>query len=107
MASTKDEFSVSVQPNDYGWVVHVHDGQGDRILLDLESKAAAVFDAIAAAEQRLLALGVEHFEVAELEKEDGYDEWLLAEIQEALDDPSPLIPHEEAMRQILATIKEK
>jgi len=42
-----------------------------------------------------------------MEKEEGYDEWLLAEIQEALDDPSPLIPHEEAIRQILAGIKEK
>lgn len=107
LASTKDAFSVSVEPDDCGWVVHVHDEQGVRLLLDVENKAAAVFDAIEAAEQRLLTLGIEHFEVKQLEKEEGYDEWLLAEIQEALDDPSPPIPHEEAMRQILAAIKEK
>ena len=35
----------------------------------------------------------------------AYDKWLKAEIQEALDDTSPTIPHDEAMRQIRAAIK--
>lgn len=107
LASAKDEFSVSVQPDDCGWLVYVHDRQGDRVLLDLESKSAAVFDALQAVEQRLLALGVEQFEVQKLEKEEGYDEWLIAEVQAALDDPSPPVPHEEAVRRIRAAIKAK
>ena len=35
----------------------------------------------------------------------AYTKWLKAEIQEAIDDTSPTIPHDEAMRQIRATIK--
>lgn len=37
----------------------------------------------------------------------AYTKWLKAEIQEALDDPSPTIPHAEAMRLIRAAIKQK
>jgi len=37
----------------------------------------------------------------------SYDEWLKTEVQEALDDPSPLVPHDEAIRQIRAAIKKK
>jgi hypothetical protein len=107
LASSQDQFSVSVEPDDLGWVVYVHDQQGEHALLDLESKAAAVFDELETVEQRLHALGVKNFEVKEMEKEAGYDEWLLAEIQEALDDPSPPVPHEEAVRRIRAAIKEK
>lgn len=36
----------------------------------------------------------------------AYDKWLKAEIQEAIDDTSPTIPHDEAMRQIRAAIKQ-
>lgn len=32
------------------------------------------------------------------------DDWLAAEVQEALSDPSPGIPHEEAMRPIRAAV---
>ena len=35
----------------------------------------------------------------------AYTKWLKAEIQEAIDDTSPTIPHIEAMRQIRAAIK--
>lgn len=107
LANTENEFSVSAQAQDDGWVVYVHDKQGDRVLLDLEGKAAAVFDALRAVEQRLFALGIEQFEIKRLEKENGYDDWLYAEVREALDDPAPLIPHEEAMRRIRAAIKVK
>lgn len=39
------------------------------------------------------------------QKDPGYDEWLAAQVQEALDDPAPLIPHEEAMRMIREAIR--
>lgn len=35
----------------------------------------------------------------------AYTKWLNAEVQEALDDTSPTIPHDEAMRQVRAAIK--
>lgn len=35
----------------------------------------------------------------------AYDKWLEAEIQEAIDDTSPTIPHDEAMRDVRAVIK--
>ncbi|MEO7495443.1 MAG: hypothetical protein ABIT83_07925 [Massilia sp.] len=35
----------------------------------------------------------------------AYDDWLRAEIQEAIDDPSPTISHEEVVRQVRAAIK--
>ena len=35
----------------------------------------------------------------------AYTKWLKAEIQEAIDDPSPSVPHDEAMRQVRAAIK--
>jgi hypothetical protein len=35
----------------------------------------------------------------------AYTKWLKAEIQEAIDDTSPTIPHDEALRQVRAAIK--
>lgn len=37
----------------------------------------------------------------------AYDAWLIAEVQEALDDDSPGIPHEEAMRMVRAAVFSK
>ncbi|MGV8894661.1 MAG: hypothetical protein ACOH2K_17320 [Burkholderiaceae bacterium] len=34
----------------------------------------------------------------------AYTKWLKAEVQEAIDDTSPTVPHDEAMRQIRAAI---
>ena len=34
----------------------------------------------------------------------AYDAWLAAEVQEALDDDSPSIPHDEAMRMVRAAV---
>jgi hypothetical protein len=36
----------------------------------------------------------------------AYDKWLKTEIQEAIDDTSPTISHDEAMRQVRAAIKQ-
>jgi DNA-damage-inducible protein J len=37
----------------------------------------------------------------------SYDAWFRAKVQEALDDPSPLVPHEQAMEEMQAIIDEK
>lgn len=36
-----------------------------------------------------------------------YDKWLIAEVQEALDDNSPTIPHETVMNEFQAAIAKK
>lgn len=105
LAGAGQEFSVSAQAQDDGWIIYVHDQQGDRALLDLEGKAAAVFDALEAVEQRLQALGIAQFEIYRRQRDEDYDAWLKGQVQEALDDPSPPIPHEEAIRMILAAIR--
>lgn len=107
LADAGSDFSVSAKAEAAGWLVYVHDQQGDRALLDLEGKATAVFDALETVGWRLRALGIAHFEVEPLEKEAGYDEWLEAEIQDVLDEPGPLIPHEKAVLLMLETIKVK
>lgn len=105
LAGKGKEFSVSAQAQGDGWIICVHDQQGDRALLDLAGKTAAVFDALQAVERRLRAMGIDKYEIYEQQREEDHDQWLRAEVQEALDDPSPCIPHEEAMRTILAAIK--
>jgi hypothetical protein len=110
LADAGGNFSVSVLSDGDGWIVCVHDEAGDRALLDLDRKVTAVFDALQTVEQRLRTLGVLRFEVDGGQRSHGdpaYDEWLKAEVQEALDDPSPLVAHDEAMRQIRAAIKAK
>jgi len=39
------------------------------------------------------------------EEAEDYDRWFRAKVQEAIDDPGPLIPHDEAMARITATIE--
>jgi len=34
------------------------------------------------------------------EQADSYDRWFRAKVQEALDDPRPAIPHDEAMAEV-------
>ena len=36
-----------------------------------------------------------------------YDKWLMDQVQEALDDDSPTIPHDEVMREVRAVIAKK
>jgi DNA-damage-inducible protein J len=36
-----------------------------------------------------------------------YDKWLCAQVQEAIDDPRPSIPHEEVMSEMRALIAQK
>ena len=35
----------------------------------------------------------------------SYDRWFRAEVQAALDDPRPSVPHDEAMARVRATIE--
>lgn len=108
LAAAGGSFSVSVLAAKEGWTVCVHDEAGDHVLQDRTAKATAVFDVLDAAERHLRALGIVQFEVdgrMDRHSDDpGYDAWFRRQVQEALDDPAPFIPHDEAMRQIRAAI---
>ncbi|MBD8096004.1 antitoxin [Pseudomonas fluorescens] len=41
------------------------------------------------------------------EQADSYDRWFRAEVQAALDDPNPGIPHDEVMAEMRALIEAK
>ncbi len=42
-----------------------------------------------------------------LATKDQYDEWFRSKVQEALDDPSPGIPHEEVMRSVRERLRRR
>jgi len=44
-------------------------------------------------------------EVDSAAQEAAYTEWLRAKVQEAIDDPSPPIPHEEVMANMFALVE--
>jgi hypothetical protein len=46
---------------------------------------------------------VSEFESAEAEA--AYDAWYRKKVQEALDDPRPSVPHDEAMARVQATLE--
>lgn len=109
LAEAKANFSVSVLADKDGWTVCVHDEARDYVLLDQTGKAAAVFDALEAVERHLRAAGIVQFEVDGRKDRrsdgSGYDAWFRRQVQAAFDDPSPPIPHDEAMRLIQAAIE--
>ncbi|MDL5591874.1 hypothetical protein QS468_04115 [Bacillus subtilis] len=41
------------------------------------------------------------------EEAESYDRWFRAKVQEALDDPNPGIPHEEAMMRLDQQLEER
>jgi hypothetical protein len=44
-------------------------------------------------------------EFGSAEEEAAYDVWYRKQVQEALDDPRPCVPHDEAMARIRATVE--
>ncbi len=106
LAEAGGNFSVSVLADKDGWTVCVHDEAGEYVLAGQTGKPTAVFDALEAVEQHLRAVGIVQFEVdgrMDRDSDDpAYDAWFKAQVREALNDPSPSIPHDEAMRMLRA-----
>lgn len=46
-------------------------------------------------------------EFATTEEAEAYDVWFRARVQEALDDPRPPVPHDQAMAELQAIIDER
>ena len=116
LAHSEDEFDVSVVGANGEWHVFIHAFSDVRALSSVSGGLPMVFPTLSDVELELRELGVLHFEVTAgrsdssqdrpvTEVDPEYDAWFRAQVQEALDDPSPPIPHEEAMRQIRAALK--
>lgn len=116
LANSEAEYDVSVIGANGEWRVFIHALSDVRALSGVSGGLPMVFATLSDVELELRELGVLHFEVTASRSDSGedtpvtetdpeYDAWFRAQVQEALDDPSPPIPHEEAMRQIRAALK--
>lgn len=74
---------------------------------DLETRRVAPAD-ISLSIHRPFSAGIDESPV-DVQRDDSadYQEWLDAEVQEAIDDDAPTVPHEDAIRQIRAAVFSK
>ena len=119
--------SAHVVGRDGGWGIFVKYGMTERALAAQRSHQVRIFRKLETLVEYLKGVGIPRFDV-DAENYDprsvtatkrpdraaamkdahaaaAYTKWLKAEVQEALDDTSPTIPHDEAMRQVRAAIK--
>lgn len=109
-----------------GWGILVKYGMTERALAAQRSQQVRIFRKLETLVNYLKSVGIARFDVdavnydatrlkthsrpdrAEAMKNAheaaAYNKWLKAEIQEAIDDTSPAIPHEEVMKEVRAVI---
>ena len=112
---------------DGGWGIRVVYGDTERVLAAQRSHKARIFRKLDTLVSYLVGVGIARFEVDAVNYDPGsaatarrpdravamkdahaaaaYTKWLEAEVQEAIDDTSPTVPHDEAMRQVRAALK--
>ncbi|MCE3607763.1 hypothetical protein LXA47_29805 [Massilia sp. P8910] len=110
-----------------GWGILVKYGMTERALAAQRSQQVRIFRKLETLVEYLKGVGIARFDVDAVNYDPrsitatkrpdraaamkdahaaaAYTKWLKAEVQEALDDTSPTIPHDEAMRQVRAAIK--
>lgn len=110
-----------------GWGVLVKYGMTERALAAQRSQQVRIFRKLETLVNYLKGVGIARFDVDAVNYDAdsvtvqkrpdraiamknaheaaAYDKWLKAEIQEAIDDPTPSIPHEDVMRDVRAAIK--
>jgi hypothetical protein len=110
-----------------GWGVLVKYGTTERTLAASRSQQVRIFRRLETLVDYLKGVGIPRFDVDAANYDQvsttvtkrpdraaamkdahaaaAYTKWLKAEVQEAIDDTSPTIPHDEAMRQVRAAIK--
>lgn len=119
--------SAHVVGQDGGWGILVKYGMTERALAAQRSHQVRIFRKLETLVEYLKGVGIPRFDVDAVNYEPhsttttkrpdraaamkdahaaaAYTKWLKAEVQEALDDTTPTIPHDEAMRQVRAAIK--
>jgi hypothetical protein len=127
LAEAGDVRSAHVIGQDGGWGLLVKYGTTERILTAQRSQQVRIFRTLETLVEYLRGIGIARFDVnaANYDRRSNitakradsgnatndspsplaYSKWLKAEVQEAIDDSSPTIPHEEAMRLVRAAIK--
>lgn len=110
-----------------GWGILVKYGMTERVLAAQRSQQVRIFRKLETLVEYLKGVGIVRFDVDALNYDPdsvaaakppdrapaikaaraaaAYTKWLKVEVQVALDDNSPTIPHDEAMRQARAAIK--
>lgn len=118
--------SAHVVGQDGGWGILVKYGMTERALAAQRSHQMRIFRKLETLVEYLKGIGIPRFDVDAVNYDPqsvtgakrpdraaamkdahaaaAYTKWLKAEVQEALDDTSPTIPHDEAMRQVRAAI---
>lgn len=111
-----------------GWGILVKYGMTERALAAQRSHQVRIFRKLETLVDYLKGIGIARFDVDAVNYDPdsvtvhkrpdraaamksaheaaAYTKWLKAEVQEAIDDTSPTIPHDEAMRQVRAAIKQ-
>src|ERR1035437_4783313 len=119
--------SAHVIGQEGGWGILVKYGMTERALAAQRTHQVRIFRKLETLVAYLKGVGIPRFDVDAVNYDAGsattrkrpdraaamkdaheaaaYTKWLKAEVQEAIDDPSPSIPHDEAMRQVRAAIK--
>lgn len=117
--------SAQVVGQDGGWGILVKYGTTERALANQSSQQVRIFQKLETLVQYLKGIGILRFEVdavnydaqacsgnspdpdamEAVQAASTYTQWLKAEVQEALDDTSPTIAHDEAIRQVRAALK--
>lgn len=116
LVASSEDYDVSVVGAEANWYVFIHAFAEVRALSRASEGPPAVFRTLSQVEIELRELGVLQFDVAGSDSDRAvdfpataadreYDAWFRAQVQEALDDPGPDIPHDEAIRQIRAALK--
>lgn len=110
-----------------GWGVVIRHGTTERSLTAQRSQQIRLFRKFETLVVYLKGVGIVHFNVdtanwtadtltarqrpdtsaamKQAHEAAAYDKWLKAEVQEAIDDTSPTIPHDEVARNVRAAIK--
>lgn len=110
-----------------GWSILVKYGLTERVLAAQRSQQVRIFRKLETLVEYLKGVGIPRFDVdavnydpniistskrpdraaamKEAHAAAAYVKWLEAEVQEAMDDTSPTLPHDEAMRQVRAALK--
>ena len=119
--------SAHVVGRDGGWGILVKYGMTERVLAAQRSRQVRIFRKLETLVDYLKGIGIPRFEidaanydphsVTAAKRPDravamkdahaaaAYSKWLKAEVQEAIEDIRPSVPHDEAMRQVRAAIK--
>lgn len=110
-----------------GWGIVVKYGMTERTLAAQRSHQVRIFRKLETLVEYLKGVGIPRFDVdavnydprgaGAIKRPDraaamkdahaaaAYTKWLKAEVQEAIEDTSPTVPHDEAMRRVRAAIK--